>query len=390
MSRRILIGVAMIALGLGLLLPDPRRAAAASPAFSLPQHYYLSLGDSLAFGYQQFKVDAQLPNVHPATFNTGYTDDFAAMLAVVRPDVQTENYACPGEITSEFLSSPGCPSYPFPIHASYSGSQLDAAVAFLKAHPGQVNPITVSMGSNDVERVVQACGGFTPAGISCAVPKLPGVVSQAGVNLARIFATLRQAAPNAEIIAVQPYNPVAVNPDLAATSNLVIQALDKAIAQGGAPAGVILADAFTPFDLAPNQPATLCRLTLMCTASPGIHASDGGYAVIAQQIWNVSGYNKLASLFVVGFDSSQPGQGKVYFGTGPGCAGLVQVGTMDIHPGTTTHAVVVTGNDLPGTIGNIGLPPGGTYWYETVTATSAGEQIDNSGGACYSVTVPTG
>jgi hypothetical protein len=45
------------------------------------------------------------------------------------------------------------------------------------------------------------------------------------------------------------------------------------------------------------------------------------------------------------------------------------------------------GNDLPGTVGDIGLLPGGTYWYETVTATSSGEQIDNNDAACYSTTI---
>jgi hypothetical protein len=48
----------------------------------------------------------------------------------------------------------------------------------------------------------------------------------------------------------------------------------------------------------------------------------------------------------------------------------------------------VTGNDLPGTVGNIGLTPGTTYWYEVVTLDKGGGyEIDNNGGSCYAATV---
>jgi hypothetical protein len=50
--------------------------------------------------------------------------------------------------------------------------------------------------------------------------------------------------------------------------------------------------------------------------------------------------------------------------------------------------VVVTGNDLPGTVGNNGLLPGATYWFELVTMTRFGTEIDDNHGACYSVTIP--
>jgi hypothetical protein len=48
--------------------------------------------------------------------------------------------------------------------------------------------------------------------------------------------------------------------------------------------------------------------------------------------------------------------------------------------------VVVTGNDLPGTVGDIGIQQGQTYWYEIVMAGSS--TPDNNEGTCYSVTVP--
>jgi hypothetical protein len=88
------------------------------------------------------------------------------------------------------------------------------------------------------------------------------------------------------------------------------------------------------------------------------------------------------------FYSKNPGQGYVLFGTGPGCSGLVETSLNDIGSGTTTHTVLVTGNELPGTVGNIGLTPGTTYWYEVVTLDKNGSsEVDNNSGACYAATV---
>jgi phospholipase C len=92
--------------------------------------------------------------------------------------------------------------------------------------------------------------------------------------------------------------------------------------------------------------------------------------------------------FEVSFTSSTSGQGMIEFGSGPGCSGLVEVATRDGGAGTTNHRVLVLGNDLPGTVGDNGIVPGTTYWYETVTMTASGTEIDDNGGKCYSVSVP--
>jgi len=92
--------------------------------------------------------------------------------------------------------------------------------------------------------------------------------------------------------------------------------------------------------------------------------------------------------FEVSFTSVRPGQGWVYFGSGPGCSGLVEVASRDLGSGTTTHTVLVTGNDMPGTVGNAGITPGATYSYEVVTVSPSGTEVDNNGGQCYTVTIP--
>jgi hypothetical protein len=105
---------------------------------------------------------------------------------------------------------------------------------------------------------------------------------------------------------------------------------------------------------------------------------------------SVGSVSAAANSFTVNFASASPGVGRVYFGSGPGCRGLVEVATQDRLPGTTLHSVTVNGNDLPGTVGDNGIQPGTTYWYETATSARSGEQIDDNGGRCYHVTtLPT-
>lgn len=89
--------------------------------------------------------------------------------------------------------------------------------------------------------------------------------------------------------------------------------------------------------------------------------------------------------FAVTFASMNPGQGYVLFG--PSCSSLVETATNDLGANTTTHTVLVTGNDLPGTVGNIGLSPGATYAYEVITQTKSGTEVDNNGGQCYFGTI---
>ena len=119
-----------------------------------PKNYYLALGDSVAYGFQTSKALAGLP---PDAFNTGYADLFAARLRQLRPQIATVNYSCPGESTTSFLLPCIWKTSGHALHNDYSGSQLDAALAFLAAHRGQVSPITLSLNGNDINEFLQTC-----------------------------------------------------------------------------------------------------------------------------------------------------------------------------------------------------------------------------------------
>jgi len=108
---------------------------------------------------------------------------------------------------------------------------------------------------------------------------------------------------------------------------------------------------------------------------------NSGWSLL-QQVSNAAGLTG----FQVSFRSLSPGQGWVAFG--PSCNALVMTATQDAGAGTIEHQVWVTGNDLPGTVGNNGITPGATYYYETVTSTANGLEVNDNGGHCFSVTVP--
>jgi lysophospholipase L1-like esterase len=360
-------------------------AAGAAP----PGKYYLSLGDSIAFGYQDARVKADAAatgTVNPANYKTGYSSDLHRMLQAINPGTQLVNYACPGETSTDFISAAGCPSYPFPLHNGYTTSQLQAALAFLSAHPGQVNPITVDLGANDILHLVASCGGLS--NLSCISAGVPALFKAIGTNVGQVLAALRQAAPTAQILMVGLYNPYSV---VDSTTNALAMSLNQVLQQAAAATGATFVDTLTTFNLTGPQPQTICALTLICTASQDIHPSDAGYLTLTKLLWDASGFARYASGFFATFTSATSGVSKVYFGSGPGCLGLVEVATQDLQPaGGTTHIVYVSGNDLPETVGSNGIIPGVSYAYETVTSTPVGEVIDNNGGKCYTGSQPAG
>src|SRR5262249_32073629 len=119
---------------LGLVFLRARANPAASFAGAKP--YYLGLGDSLAFGYQ--------PNFD---YTHGYVYQWYADLRT-RGSRSRTDYGCNGETTATFIDG-GCP-YAGVVHDAYSGPQLAAAIKFIRSHAGQVSPVSLDMGANDV------------------------------------------------------------------------------------------------------------------------------------------------------------------------------------------------------------------------------------------------
>src|SRR3954452_12555607 len=115
-----------------------------SVATAAPGTYYLALGDSMAYGYQPAKDSKP-----PSAVTTGYVNVFATRLRTLAPAIRVVNYGCPGESLVTFAKG-GCPWLEGKrrVHDPFSGARLDAALAFLRAHPGQVSPITITLWGN--------------------------------------------------------------------------------------------------------------------------------------------------------------------------------------------------------------------------------------------------
>lgn len=129
---------------------------------------------------------------------------------------------------------------------------------------------------------------------------------------------------------------------------------------------------------------TITATTPVLTVGPGSSTSGTPPAVSsATYAWPTSG--GLTTAFAVSFSSDTAGQGEVLFGTS--CNGLIGTATEDAFAGTTRHWVLVTRNDFDPY--GVGLTPGTTYYYAVETISPSGTTVDNNGGKCYSVTLPT-
>jgi lysophospholipase L1-like esterase len=258
-----------------------------SPAWSQvvhgPKQYYLALGDSITYGYQAYKHAAGLP---PSAFNTGYVEVFAAHLRAIQPAITVVNYGCPGESTRSFLKGP-CLWAEFgeQLHDPFTGRQLDAALSFLRTHPGQVSPITLTLWGNNVREFSAECQGDA----TCIETGAFKFIDDLSKDLSKILGALRKEAPNADIIVTGSWDSFI---DALEFADPFFQLLNASMAATGAAEHVRFADPFPLFnpqgDLQ-REVETLCALLLLCTQNDS-HPSDVGYQVLGDLVWNVSGY----------------------------------------------------------------------------------------------------
>lgn len=250
------------------------RSASASPRVIGPKQFYLALGDSLSFGFQ--------PNLD---FNHGYADDFFSNLQL-HGTRHIADMGCNGETTSTMINGL-CP-LPLLRKFPYVGPQLLAAVTFLRLHPGQVSPVTLDIGANDVDTDIN----FSTCQISS---KATSDVATMDSNLTQIILPQLVAAMTVngkmtgDLLMMDYYDPFQNHcPNSVPFTEQLNQHL-AADASGFA----TLVDTFTPFG-GPTVPnPNLCTFTWICSNFPpllGIHATTTGYRVIANAFEQTAGY----------------------------------------------------------------------------------------------------
>jgi lysophospholipase L1-like esterase len=282
--KRVLVCVLATLTASALLASHVLAATSGAPRFNPPKRYYLAVGDSYTYGFQFRKLGQP-----PTAFNTGYVDAFAERMRALRPDLVVVNYGCPGESSTTLLAG-GCPTRSLvALHASYEGSQLNAAVAFLRAHPGTVSPITLTVGGNDVGDLIRSCGGD----LLCVQARAPAAIVAYEAQLGTILQALRSAAPDSELIVNGAWHSV-LDATVAPLFDLQFAALNEAIARQAALADARFADQASVFNPpgAEARVAAICTLTLLCSEGDS-HPADAGYRVIAGVLFTASGYERL-------------------------------------------------------------------------------------------------
>ncbi len=241
---------------------------------------YLALGTSLAVGYQ--------PGM--GRTSEGYVDDLWRSLQQQITGLTLRNVGCPGETSRSMITGKHS-------HCHYAaGSQLDAAVAFLKAHPGEVAFITIDVGANDL---VGACLRETwRIDRACAADLLPRLQTR----LTHIVDSLEVAAGSGvPIVAMNYYDPllglwglVPGGRALARANQRVWTMLNTVFATAYAGAGVTVADVAATFQIddftdtatvpgrgpLPMNVALTCRWTWFCSTAD-FHPNATGYTKIA-------------------------------------------------------------------------------------------------------------
>jgi lysophospholipase L1-like esterase len=257
---------------------------AASQIVQGPKQYYLALGDSITYGYQAYKHEAGLP---PSAYDTGYVDVFADHLREIQPGITVVNYGCPGESTRSFLKGP-CfwTEFGEQLHDNFTGRQLDAALSFLRAHPGEVSPITLTLWGNNVREFSAACQGDA----ACIENGAVKFIDDLSKDLAKILHALRKEAPDADIILMGSWDSFIDALDFA---DPLFQLMNASMAAAAAAERVRFADPFPLFNPqgdVQREVQNLCSLLLLCTPQQDSHPSDVGYRILGDLVWNVSGY----------------------------------------------------------------------------------------------------
>ncbi len=267
--KRLLVPLLIAAILLLTIVPV---ALASSHAASLsgPKKYYLALGDSLAYGYQ--------PDLN---FDDGYADDYLLDLKT-HGVTSNANMGCPGESSVTFLN--GKCSGALLRKYLYLGSQLNAATHYLRQHAGQVSPVTLDIGANDVSVDINTN--------TCSVNarKFNTDLATLDANLTQtILPTLRNALTvNGQITGdLLLMNYYSAYQHLCPVTLPYVQMLNQHLARDISGFGTLV-DIFTAFG-GSSQPL-ICSYTWICSIFKDIHPKDKGYSVIASAFENTTGY----------------------------------------------------------------------------------------------------
>jgi lysophospholipase L1-like esterase len=269
----------------------PASAMATSSRVTGP-YYYLSIGDSLAEGWQPVPADATLH---------GYSDQVVTDLASHIP-LTLVNYGCGGATTSTALFTNGCTTGGEAEDGTYypTTTQIGAAVAFAQAHPGQVMLISISLGANDY-------GGclVNSRPTNCLTSRLASMKTNLSTIASDLRSTVGQSVP---IIAITdnandmehylrgPAGRISARDWLNEFKTVIVPTLQEAYSPSNVTLVNILSDIgsfipwtrevkYPPYGKIPLALARTCQLTWECSSgNTDEHPNSAGYTLMAREI----------------------------------------------------------------------------------------------------------
>ena len=244
-----------------------------------PPNKMLALGDSVVFGY--------ITQDGPAYVNA---ENFIGYPEIVGNALRLDpvNASCPGETTAGFLSfsgpDNGCRAYRsrFPLHQSYSSTQLDFALAYLGAHKRRTQLVTLSLGANDGFLLIAACNN-DPA---CIQANLPAALGAVFANLNASLSAIRGAGYRGLLVVVNYYSTDYSD----AGGTALTMALNQTLAAAAAAHRAVVADAFTAFQQAAAAAGGKTCLAGLLNGNPAdqttcdVHPSITGQRLLAQTV----------------------------------------------------------------------------------------------------------
>jgi lysophospholipase L1-like esterase len=328
-----LIGCVALALALSAMVFASTASAKPRPI----THTYLSLGDSLAFGYsQQLFNENEKAGEPPSAFDNGFTDDYFKYMKGAHNGVQLTNDGCPGETSSSLIGNgplgQALETSPYevsteapcayhnvdglPLHneylATYSKlplpqSQLENAleeVAVDAAFGKPVSTVTLDIGANDELAQVHSCErevgeeyakegkskyGPTPESAvhQCLTDHVPSLIEKLVKNIGAIFYTLRNGETfggvnyTGQICYVASYDPYGAvyepGVELLSGSDYLATLINKNVDEKAVePNGVEYADALPVFNPGGNhEPVRLKEWTNMANTMEFEGKKDG-------------------------------------------------------------------------------------------------------------------
>lgn len=240
-----------------------------------PVRYYVALGDSLATG-------------GGATPGHGYVYDVYRFEARRIHRLRLQNFACGGDSTTRMLYGGGVCQNQYP-----GGTQLGAALPFLRSHRRQLAFVTIDVGGDDIV----GCMLGSSINTACVQRALATIKR----NMRLILTRLHKAIPGVPLVGMAYYDPILGRyPDgpggraLAHVSVGVVLQVNRELRHAYQRFHVPVADGQKLFRTTDWQPrgsfdgrtlpvnvANVCNWTHMCQAEPNIHPTDTGHRKLA-------------------------------------------------------------------------------------------------------------